>query len=89
MEAERYNVECPRCLGTGKFDRGTCFKCKGRRSVTTKLKPESEPRNFVVTFDNGKQDFIRMYFFTREYALKAIQHQMIVRGWLGTITEVE
>lgn len=84
----RYNVQCPRCQGTGRFDRGTCFQCKGRRSITTTRKPTIEPKNLEVTFDTGKQNFVKMYFFTLEYAIKAVEHQMLVRGWKGTIREV-
>lgn len=84
----KYNVECPRCQGTGRYDRGTCFECKGNRFVKRSHKPSTEPRNIVVTFDNGKQDFVKMYFFTREYAIKAVEHQLLVRGWKGTVAEV-
>lgn len=85
---KRFNVECGRCLGTGRFDRGTCFECKGNRFVLKTRKPKTEPRNFVVTFDNGKTNEIKMYFFLKEYALKAVEYQLIVRGWKGTISQV-
>ena len=85
----KYNVECPRCLGSGKFDRGVCFECKGTRLVKRLTKPNTAPRNIVVTFDNGKQDFVKMYFFTLEYALKAVEYQLIARGWTGTVAEVQ
>jgi hypothetical protein len=45
-------------------------------------------RNFVVTFDTGKQDAVKMYFWNAEWAIKAIEHQMLVRGWKGTISQV-
>lgn len=85
----KFNVECPRCQGTGRFDRGICFQCKGRRSITTTCKPSGTPRNLVVTFENGKQDFIEMYFFSIKYAIKAVECQLIAHGWVGTVAEVK
>lgn len=84
-----FNRECPRCQGTGRFDHGVCFQCKGKRFIKQKSKPTLPERNLVVTFETGKQDHVKMYFFTREYAVKAVEHQMLVRGWKGTIAEVE
>jgi hypothetical protein len=89
MTKEKFNIECPRCQGTGRFDRGVCFKCKGSRTVKTTRRPSTAPRNLVVTFDTGKQDFVKMYFFTLEYAIKAVEYQLIARGWVGTVAEVE
>ena len=84
-----FNVQCTRCDGTGRYDRGTCFKCKGKRFVKSSRKPHLLPeRNYVVTFDTGKKNVVKMYFFTAEYALKAIEPQMLVRGWRGTIGQV-
>lgn len=34
-----YKVTCSRCLGTGRYDRGTCFRCKGACYTTTTRKP--------------------------------------------------
>lgn len=84
----KYNRECPRCNGSGRYDRGACFQCKGARFITQSTKPHLPERNLCVTFDTGKQDFVKMYFFTREYAIRAIEYQMIARGWKGTISEV-
>ncbi len=84
----KFNVECPRCRGTGRFDRGTCFECKGRRSVVKSRKPVAPEHNLVVTFETGEKNYVKMYFFTREYAIKAVEHQMLVRGWKGIVTEV-
>lgn len=81
----KFNVECPRCLGTGKFDRGTCFECKGKRFVICSRPGKAECRNVVVTFDTGKQNFLKMYFWSAEYAIKAVEREMLVRGWKGTI----
>ena len=89
MTKKKFNIACPRCDGTGRYDRGTCFQCKGSRSIKVTHKPSYEPRNLVVTFDNGKQDFVKMYFFSLEYAIKAVEHQLLVRGWVGTIAEVK
>ena len=87
--AKKFNTECPRCDGHGTYDRGTCFECKGRRFVKRTRKPSAPARNLCVTYNTGKQDFVTMYFFTREYAIKAVEYQMIARGWVGTITEVQ
>lgn len=84
----KFNIQCPRCQGSGRFDRGACFQCKGRRYILTSRKPSGEPHNLVVTFDAGHQNFVKMYFFSREYAIKAVEYQLITRGWKGTIAEV-
>jgi hypothetical protein len=89
MSKEKFNVECPRCLGSGKFDRGVCFECKGKRYVLRSRPGKAECRNLVITFDTGKQNFVKMYFFTLEYAVKAVEQQMLARGWHGTIAITE
>lgn len=37
-----YTRTCPRCNGTGKYDRGTCFACLGAKHVKTATKPTAK-----------------------------------------------
>src|SRR5258708_28621144 len=41
----KFNIQCPRCQGTGRYDRGTCFQCKGGRSIQVTHKPSYDLRN--------------------------------------------
>jgi DnaJ-class molecular chaperone len=39
MTAKKHLSLCGRCLGTGRYDRGTCFRCRGAGSVAVSRKP--------------------------------------------------
>lgn len=39
-----YNVICSRCNGAGRYDRGTCFSCKGAGSKQQAVKPRTSAR---------------------------------------------
>ena len=36
-----YNVLCSRCNGTGRYDRGACFRCKGAGCKQQAVKPRT------------------------------------------------
>lgn len=81
----QYNVECSRCLGSGRYDRGACFRCKGRRYTKTSRKPSGTPISLVVIYENGSQNHIKMYFNRSDYAIRAVEEEMYVRGWKGRV----
>lgn len=43
-----YNVLCSRCNGTGRYDRGTCFGCKGAGSKLQAVKPRTSARGLTA-----------------------------------------
>lgn len=81
-----FNVQCPRCGGTGRFDRGTCFQCKGARSVKRKTKPKLPAYDFTVTYPNGSINSVRMYFRNAADAEASIRHTLTIMNWDATIT---
>lgn len=85
-----FNVQCPRCNGTGKYDRGTCFECKGSRSVRRNRKPAGIiPYHFVVTYSNGTTNNVAMYFDNQLLAQLAIDDQIAAKGWEATVNPAD
>lgn len=80
-----FNRECPRCQGTGRFDRGACFQCKGRRFIKQKSLPNLPVHVIEIRFENGTKNVVTMYGRRRVYAEAAIEEQCIAKKWKATI----
>ncbi|WP_147707822.1 hypothetical protein [Microvirga massiliensis] len=77
--SRRFNVCCPRCGGTGRYDRGACFECRGRRFVLRSRKPRGEPARVRATVD-GRRLVYEFYGFTQEQAQEALTIHLEVTG---------
>ena len=81
-----FNRECPRCSGTGRFDRGTCFQCKGSRFIKQKNRPSLPSHVIEVKFENGTKNVVTMFSSRREHAVSAIELQCADKGWKAIVT---
>ena len=81
-----FNRECPRCQGTGRFDRGTCFECKGRRIIKQKSRPTLPAHVIEVKFDNGSKNVVTIYATRRDHAEAAIELKCAAKGWKVSLT---
>ena len=81
-----FNRECPRCQGNGRYDRGTCFQCKGRRFIQQKSKPSLTAHVIEIKFDNGSKNIVTMYCRNRDHAIAAVEAQCADKGWKFSIT---
>ncbi len=83
-----YSRVCPRCDGSGRYDRGTCFQCKGIRYVNQTTKPRGLTAfNLTVTFINGSQNRPVMWARDRQKAIEIITAYCAVKGW--EVTSIE
>ena len=58
-----YNVICSRCNGTGRYDRGTCFSCKGAGSKQQAVKVR---RDIATVVSGLRHDGSAEYAFERD-----------------------
>lgn len=85
-KAQRFNVQCPRCQGVGRFDRGTCFECKGARSVLRTRQPKGDPVRVVVTFSDGSINTLTFWGFTfPAHAVRAAEQAVAAKGWTAQV----
>lgn len=65
-----YSRVCPRCNGTGRYDRGTCFTCNGACRIKTATPPKPEWEVSAV-FKDGVRRILCTKAGTEAAALKA------------------
>lgn len=82
---KKYTCQCKRCDGTGRYDRGTCFDCKGSGFVNSSSYRGLTPFVLTVTYDNGSTNNPRVFATSREKAIMIIERQLRVKGWTGTV----
>jgi DnaJ-class molecular chaperone len=75
-----YSITCGRCLGTGRYDRGACFGCKGAGIKITNRKP---PERFEVSamYSDGVRRVLRNK--AAKTAAAAISAVLAEREWPG------
>lgn len=74
MTQKFYNIQCTRCAGEGRYDRGTCFKCHGDRFTQQIRRPAGESLKFLATFDDGERFCWEFYRFHKiENAVEALK----------------
>lgn len=71
---------CPRCNGTGRYDRGTCFQCNGRRAITC-AKPATPMFKVTAVYENGERCIMKTY--RAKNAEEAIKKTRCARVWFG------
>lgn len=71
---------CPRCNGTGRYDRGTCFGCKGRRAITC-AKPVTPAFEVTAIYEDGVRRVMKTY--RAKNAAEAIKKTRCARVWFG------
>jgi len=76
----KYITECSRCYGSGKFDRGTCFRCQGLGKTTTARKP-SDKFEVSAMYQDGVRRVMRNR--VAKNADEAIAKVLSEREWYG------
>ena len=83
-----YSRVCPRCNGTGRYDRGTCFTCNGAKRIKSATPPKPEWEASAV-FNDG----VRRYLCTKASEAAALKagEEKIAKGpefWIAGTIEV-
>lgn len=79
-----YTCQCPRCDGTGKYDRGDCFTCNGVGYKNQVTKPRClTEQKITVTYENGSNNFVTIYSVRRSVAISIVERMMSIKGWKG------
>jgi hypothetical protein len=81
-----YSCQCSRCDGTGKYDRGTCFDCKGVGYKNQKTQPRGlSPFTLNVTYSNGKVNTPKVWATSRDKAISIVERTCRINGWEATV----
>lgn len=79
---EMFAVECGRCFGYGRYDRGLCFRCKGARFTNQKTRPTHKAEQQVlIEFDNGSENVVSVYTNSPQIALDIVHQTLSEKGW--------
>lgn len=81
-----YTCQCSRCDGSGRYDRGDCFDCKGSGFVTRKTQPRAlVPFALEVTYSNGSKNAPTVWASNRSKAVRIVERMIRVKGWAATV----
>ncbi len=82
---QTYTCQCTRCDGSGRFDLGTCFDCKGTGYVNRATTRGLHQFVLTVTYSNGKTNTPRVFASTRAKAVQIIERTLRIKGWDGVV----
>lgn len=81
-----YTCQCSRCDGSGRYDRGDCFDCKGSGFVNRKSQPRGlTPFALEVTYSNGSKNAVTVWGTSRTKAVQIVERMIRVKGWEGKV----
>lgn len=81
-----FTCQCSRCDGQGKFDRGTCFNCKGTGYENKTRQPRGLFRFvLVVTYSNGAVNKPTVWASSKAAAVQIVERMLAIKGWAGTV----
>lgn len=75
-----FTVACSRCFGSGKFDRGTCFRCQGL-GVTQSARKPAQTFEVSAVFSDGVRRILKSTVAANADA--ATQKVAAMRDWFG------
>lgn len=82
----KYTCQCSRCDGSGKFDRGVCFGCKGVGYRNQATQPRSlTPFILTVTYSNGSTNKPRVWASSKARAVQIVERMLRINGWQGVV----
>lgn len=80
MTNGKFLCECGRCGGRGRYDRGTCFDCNGRKFVARARKPNGVVPYIVrVNTEAGRVKW-EVFASTRDMAIELVRMVYVVKG---------
>jgi hypothetical protein len=83
---KKFTCQCHRCDGSGKYDRGTCFDCKGTGFKNRTTQPRGlTPFVLSVTYSDQSKDTPLVFAATREKAIGIVARACRVAGWNAEI----
>lgn len=83
----KFTVQCSRCDGKGRYDRGTCFTCKGVGYENKATQPRGmTPFVLTVTYNNGSKSAPKVWATRKEVAIEIVSRQLKINGWIGTVS---
>lgn len=77
--------QCSRCDGSGRYDRGTCFECKGAGYVNRKNTGNLTPFTITVRFSNGSINTPRVFAISRAKAVSIVERSCALNGWTAEV----
>ena len=81
----RYTCQCIRCGGSGRFDRGACFDCRGAGFVNRASTRGLTPFVLAVAYENGRTESARVFATTRGKAVEIVERHLRVKGWAAVV----
>lgn len=80
MASKTFSAVCGRCLGSGRYDRGTCFSCNGARAVAT-CRPPVPRFEVSAVYSDGVRRLMRVQAAATAQA--AVAKVVAARDWFG------
>ena len=77
--------QCPRCDSTGRYDRGTCFTCKGTGYVNRTNARGLTAFPLKVTYSNGSTNHVKIYATQRKNAVSIVERMLKLNKWDGVV----
>lgn len=81
----KFTCQCNRCDGNGKYDRGTCFDCKGLGYVNRTSYRGLTPFVLNVTYANGSTNQPRVFATNKATAKMIVERMLKINNWQGTV----
>jgi len=82
-EIEMHITLCPRCLGTGRFDRGACFECRpfGALGFVKRARKSADFSQVTAIRDEaeGRIDWIKIFNASPKQAVAIVQRVQRVK----------
>ena len=86
LEKKMFTCQCNRCNGAGKYDRGTCFDCKGLGYKNRSTQPRGlTPFVLTVTFSNGSTNNPKVWATRQQIAVSIVERTVRIKGWSATV----
>lgn len=84
-QATKHTCQCNRCNGAGRYDRGTCFDCKGTGFKSSTNTRGLTPFVLDVTYRNGSKNTPRVFASSRAKAVEIVERTLRIKGWEGVV----
>ncbi|AMW36164.1 hypothetical protein [Xanthomonas phage XAJ2] len=83
----KFTCQCSRCDGNGKFDRGTCFTCKGVGYENKARRPSSLTAfTLLVAYSNGTTNKPTIWATSKKVAVKIVERMISIKGWEASVS---
>lgn len=75
-----------RCNGSGKYDRGVCFGCRGVGFKNQSTKPRALKKfALTVEYEGGSTNSVVLFANTKKLAISILELNLRIKGWRGAV----